>query len=372
VLTLWQALCRDCYEGFLERVMLTSGKISETSLQSKVHHLQHDIFFWPHESTLTLKPSCQATAFCMSQNSRLGAKSMVPSIQNEVLSLVFEYADPWHGKSCIKRPLGGILFFIHVSCLCKNNLYSIFEDLHAGLSHYSESLRTKAVEQEFKAQQISPEKSWAMCECKTVLCPAHVHKGVLKSSFEAIPAPCGWCDGTCAECGGCAHEDPEHCEVCGGGSEMPPCLENDCPGCHFDMDSEEDLEDCNELAFGATVIIHPQNSYLPASMGGALFHSAGASLGKVVGYDFECSSWAVIRINIWGEQTEICYKRRDRLTLAMEGMREVSKDKATRDAHTLLMAASEPDEERLRNFYAAYDQVLLRLIEQNRSTGQGS
>ena len=43
---------------------------------------------------------------------------------------------------------------------------------------------------------------------------------------------------------------------------MAPCSFNDCPGCYFDMESEEDLEDqdCNELAFGATVIIHPGNS----------------------------------------------------------------------------------------------------------------
>jgi hypothetical protein len=29
-------------------------------------------------------------------------------IQNDVLSLIFEVADPWHGKNCIQRPLGGI------------------------------------------------------------------------------------------------------------------------------------------------------------------------------------------------------------------------------------------------------------------------
>jgi hypothetical protein len=62
----------------------------------------------PHAQRTDRKSFCQATAFCMSQNSRLGAKSMVPLIQNDVLSLIFEVADPWHGKNCIQRPLGGI------------------------------------------------------------------------------------------------------------------------------------------------------------------------------------------------------------------------------------------------------------------------
>ena len=141
---------------------------------------------------------------------------------------------------------------------------------------------------------------------------------------------------------------------------MAPCSFNDCPGCYFDMESEEDLEDqdCNELAFGATVIIHPGNS--------SWMCSARASLGKVVGFDFESSKWAVNVINIWGAQTQrICYERRDHLTL-IEGMREVLDDTAIRDARPLRMAASEPDEESLRNFHAEYDRVLLRLIEQNK------
>lgn len=246
-----------------------------------------------------------------------------------------------------------------------------------GLDHYSKSLRTKALKQEFKALCSSGE-SWTMCECKTILCPSHVGKGVLKSHRKKLPAPCGWCDGNCAECGGCPHEAgfTEDCEVCGGGSEGVPCYFNDCPGCYFDIDSEEELEDFNEVAIGATVIIHPTSSYIPAfvdrgvQLAPARQHSTNASLGKVVGYDFESSKWAVNNIDIFGEPTGgLWYQRTDSLTL-IGSIDEVMDAPAIRDAMTLLLEAPESDseleEQRFQHLFAEYDRVLLHLIEHAR------
>ena len=80
------------------------------------------------------------------------------------------------------------------------------------------------------------------------------------------------------------------------------------------MASKEELEDCTELAIGTPVIIHPR----------ALARHA--------------------RHRHWGHQTlGICCKQGDCLAM-IEGMREALYDKAIKDAKTLLLAESEPDE----------------------------
>ena len=109
--------------------------------------------------------------------------------------------------------------------------------------------------------------------------------------------------------------------------------------------------------FGSAVIVHP---YL-TSQG----HRDSASLGRVVGYDFKNSKWAVKRVDVWGNVSEsLVYKCGDDLTLMEE--HEVYSDAALKAAKQAILEAGEVGEEQIGKLHAEYSRVLMAMIEKRR------
>ena len=121
-----------------------------------------------------------------------------------------------------------------------------------------------------------------------------------------------------------------------------------CSGTH------EGVKSTDTFKFGSAVIVHP---YL-TSYG----RTASASLGRVVGYDFNEGKWSVASVDVWGIQSEgLSYKCGDELTLVNE--REVFSEPTLKAAKQAMLVAKEAGEDQTGKLHAEFSRVLSTVIE---------